>query len=100
MPIRMVEQRYGLYFYMPLQLSSLYVRSSTVSNSHKLWHVRLGHPSDLVVNKFLGQSSFNVSKDSTDKPCTIFLCVKQTHDSFLSSTKNASGIFELIHFDL
>lgn len=49
-------QRNEIFFYKHLQLSSLYAYSSIIYHLSILWHVRLGHPSDFVVNKFLGFS--------------------------------------------
>lgn len=85
-----------------LQLSSLYACSisSTFSNLNKLWHIHLGHPLDLLVNKFLGYTSVNGSKDICDKPCIICLRAKQTRDPFPLSRTNNCGIFYLIHINL
>lgn len=63
------------------------------------WHIHLGHPSDMVVNKFLGQSSLDV-KDSDKSLWIVYLRAKQTRESFPISNSCASGIFEIIYYDL
>lgn len=44
-PIEVGEQKNGLLFYKPLRLSSLYTCFTSGSDSTKLWHNLLGHPS-------------------------------------------------------
>lgn len=51
------KEKNKIFVYIPLKLSSFSL-STTLSTSTNLWHVRLGHPSDFVVNKLLGHSYF------------------------------------------
>lgn len=55
-----------IFIYKPFKLSSLYACSTTLNYSN-LWHVRLGHLSDLVLGNLLGQST-----SKSHKHCNIF----------------------------
>lgn len=96
----MVRQRNGIYVYKLVQLPSFYALGSVCFVYCELWHIRLRHPSDSVVNKFLKKSSLNVSKNFGDRPCNICVRANQTRDHFPLSMNKAIEIFCLIYCDL
>lgn len=57
MPIEVGDQKNEIFLYRPLNLSSLFDRSAQFFYSNSLWHKRLGHPSNFVVEKLLGHST-------------------------------------------
>lgn len=83
-----------------MQIASMHAYSAKTISSGELWHVRLEHPFELVVNKYLGKSILNISPFKNLKPCTICLRAKQTCETFPLSLNNVFGIFYLVHVDL
>ncbi len=61
---------------------------------NKLWHYRIGHPSDKVLNKLFSLSNLNSSC------CDVCRFSKQTRLPFSLSDSKTSQIFELVHFDV
>lgn len=62
-PIGVGEQRNEVFVYKSLKMPPLYTCSTKASDSRKLWHIQLGHPSNLVVDKLLGHSSLQASNN-------------------------------------
>lgn len=62
----------------------------------ELWHSRLGHPSDLVLNQLPFSNEF---KNSENK-CYVCPMDKQTKLSFPSSSIQTKKPFELVHIDI
>ncbi|GJV90668.1 ribonuclease H-like domain-containing protein [Tanacetum coccineum] len=64
-----------------------------------LWHQRLGHPADLVLNAL--KSSLNLDSHSTgDHLCDTCNKAKQPREPFSLSDHKSSKISELIHLDV
>lgn len=61
-----------------------------------LWHQRLGHPSDKVLQSL----SFVNSSCFSNKPCKVCHQAKHSRDKFYISSSRAHSRFEIIHFDL
>lgn len=66
--------------------------------STELWHQRMGHPSEKVLQHLPVVSSF--TRSSKNKSCDVCPRAKQHRNSFPISNNKASRIFELIHVDL
>lgn len=92
-PIGVDEQRNEIFSYKPVNLLSCFTFGGVVSGSRELWYIRLGHPSDTLVNKFFDQSSLHVSKNFGARPCSICVYAKQTRYSFPLSSNNQIAIF-------
>lgn len=65
--------------------------------SPDLWHQRLGHPSDKVVQSLPFVSSSSII---LNKACDVCHQAKQTRDKFYDSDSRATRCFEMIHCDL
>lgn len=63
---------------------------------HKLWHRRLGH----VLNKILQQMSLVDSKNTVLSSCLVCSLAKQTRLHFQRSDSRAKKPFDLIHGDV
>lgn len=71
--------------------------SQADTNSSKLWHSRMGHPSSKALELFnFSDFSTGVFDSKTFEVC---IRAKQTRDSFLLSS-NKTMVFELVHCDL
>ncbi|XP_021769501.1 uncharacterized protein LOC110733723 [Chenopodium quinoa] len=66
--------------------------------STELWHQRMGHPSEKVLQHLPVVSSS--TRSSKNKSCDVCPRAKQHRSSFPISNNKASRIFELIHIDL
>ncbi|GJV84746.1 ribonuclease H-like domain-containing protein [Tanacetum coccineum] len=91
--------------YMFDYVSPLSSNSQTIGNlsvvcfiSKSIWHTRLGHPSDQVVNML--QHDINFTKDFHMSPYDICHKVKQTREPFPFSDHQTTEIDELIYLDL
>ncbi|KAJ9548782.1 LOW QUALITY PROTEIN: hypothetical protein OSB04_021325 [Centaurea solstitialis] len=88
------DRRDGLYYFRAPTIQAMIFDGPT---SMELWHKRLGHPSDKVVQSL---SSSSKSFGTMNKPCDICHQAKQTRETFHVSDSRASKCFELIHCDL
>ncbi|XP_074270762.1 uncharacterized protein LOC141594659 [Silene latifolia] len=86
----------GLYYLHQAQPTAA-LSTITVSASFNLWHKRLGHPSEQVVQLL---PFFRSNKQSLSKPCEVCHRAKHIRSSFSLSNNKASCAFELIHCDL
>jgi hypothetical protein len=72
-----------------------------VTTPFDVWHSRLGHPADLVVNKLLQQSLLPISGSVKSKqlchPCHI---AKNKKLPFFDSQRISTHLLELIHSDV
>jgi Integrase core domain/GAG-pre-integrase domain len=68
--------------------------AATSMNDNKLWHYRLGHVSDVVLNKLLSL------KHLDNSACDIYRFSKQTRLPFTLSTSKTLIFFELVHSDV
>nr|GEX13522.1 ribonuclease H-like domain-containing protein [Tanacetum cinerariifolium] len=66
--------------------------------SKSVWHTRLGHRSNQVVDML--HQDLNFTKDSHVSPCDICHKAKQTREPFPLSDHMTTSIGELIHLDL
>jgi GAG-pre-integrase domain len=81
----------GLYF---LDSNKTSFNSRKDKNLSELWHKRVRHPSDKILN-FM----FDFSKDYGGK-CEICKLVKYVKLPFCNSNSQSNEIFELVHFDI
>lgn len=68
--------------------------SSKIDNSSNLWHNRLGHPSDKVLQ------NLPFPCNSQNKICDVCHHAKQSRLLFQRSCNSAEHIFELLHIDV
>jgi Integrase core domain len=80
----------GLYY---LDISNKALAANSVEDN-KLWHWRIGHASDFVLNKLLNLRNLDNST------CDIYRFVKQTRLPFTLSNSKTSNFFELEHSDV
>ncbi|XP_071708446.1 uncharacterized protein [Rutidosis leptorrhynchoides] len=66
--------------------------------SSQLWHSRLGHPSNKVLN--ILKQKLDLKDDLKDKPCDVCHKAKQTRETFPLSDHKSEKLGDLIHFDL
>ncbi|XP_071738974.1 uncharacterized protein [Rutidosis leptorrhynchoides] len=66
--------------------------------SSNLWHMRLGHPSDQVLNVL--KTKLNLVNKVNNEPCDICHKAKQSRSSFPLSDHKTSDLGELVHLDL
>ncbi|GKD79614.1 putative RNA-directed DNA polymerase, partial [Tanacetum coccineum] len=97
--VRTGSENGGLYMFdTPSSFSSKYQtlgnNSAMCFVSKSLWHIRSGHPSDML------HYDFNFTKDSQVSPCDICHKAKQTREHFPFSDHQTTTIGELIHLDL
>ncbi|GJS92021.1 ribonuclease H-like domain-containing protein [Tanacetum coccineum] len=72
-----------------------------LTNNHSLWHQRLGHPGDAVIQTLSsrGLVSYNKNKN-TQHLCRACQLGKQTKLPFQRSTSIVTSPFDIIHSDL
>ncbi|XP_071687657.1 uncharacterized protein [Rutidosis leptorrhynchoides] len=90
----------GLYL-LDSSDDSSFTANNCVSNYHascKLWHARLGHPSDQVLNVL--KTKLSLKGDLNTEPCEIFHKAKQTRLPFPLSEQKTTSLGEIIHLDL
>ncbi|GKA24272.1 ribonuclease H-like domain-containing protein [Tanacetum coccineum] len=73
-------------------------QTATCFVSKSVWHNKLGHPYDQVVDVL--QSDLKFTKDSHVSPCDICHKAKQTRKPFPLSDHKTTVIGELVHVDL
>ncbi|KAK1410403.1 hypothetical protein QVD17_36940 [Tagetes erecta] len=91
----------GLYMVSPLNESEFLACNNSFfacSTSFELWHSRLGHPSDQVLNILKNDLYF--TKTQLSEPCDICHLSKQTRNVFHNSQHVSRKIGDLIHLDL
>ena len=91
------ERRDGLFYFR--DLPTVQAVSVPGLSKFKLWHLRLGHPSDRVV-KLVPAVRSSTSRKKLNKACVVCPQAKQTRSCFPLSDNKASRILELIHCDL
>lgn len=67
-----------------------------IDENISLWHKRLGHPSDVILNHL----SFCKNKRKETIVCDTCHLAKQARFPFFSSNTTSLDIFELIHVDI
>ncbi|KAK1412979.1 hypothetical protein QVD17_34637 [Tagetes erecta] len=87
----------GLYFANTVN-KSLFFKSNNAQISGKLWHNRLGHPSDKVLNVL--KDILPISNHRNTDPCEICHQAKQTRSVFKPSDHKSNELGDLIHMDL
>lgn len=97
MPIGVGKRNDRVFINRPLQLSSLFVGSTTSIDSNTLWHLHLGHQSNFVIKSLLERSS--PVKLGSNNICSVSLRAKQPRDVLPLSQNNAIELFDLIHCD-
>jgi GAG-pre-integrase domain len=80
----------GLYY---LDISNKVLAANSVEDN-KLWHWRIGHASDLVLNRLLNLRNLDNST------CDICRFAKQTRLQFTLSNSKTSKNFKLVHSDV
>ncbi|XP_071708189.1 uncharacterized protein [Rutidosis leptorrhynchoides] len=68
--------------------------------SKQLWHYRLGHPSNHVLDILKKKIAITNCDKKLIEPCDIFHKAKQTRDSFPLSDHKTTSLGELVHLDL
>ncbi|XP_071695532.1 uncharacterized protein [Rutidosis leptorrhynchoides] len=94
------KQDGGLYVFDDTHDSS-FTASNCVSNCYascKLWHARLGHPSDQVLNVL--KTKLSLKGDLNTEPCEICHKAKQTRLPFPLSEQKTTSLGDLVHLDL
>jgi GAG-pre-integrase domain len=81
----------GLYF---LSCNKGIFCSQKNEDLNKLWHKRLGHPSDKILKLMFNFSNIDCSNCETCK------LAKQTKLSFCTFNSKSNEIFELVHSDV
>jgi Integrase core domain/GAG-pre-integrase domain len=81
----------GLYI---LNYQKINLCANKLSSENELWHKRLGHPSDRILNSFLNFPLNNYIS------CDICKLAKQTRLPFSLSISKSKAPFELIHSDV
>nr|GEY51106.1 ribonuclease H-like domain-containing protein [Tanacetum cinerariifolium] len=66
--------------------------------SKSLWHQRLGHPADQVLDALKNKLLFDTNP--TTSPCEDCYKAKQTREPFLLSGHKSHNVGELVHLDL
>jgi len=89
--IGMGEQREGLY-YLGKMVTAATIQTSSTSISHEVWHKRLGHPSNKVIDMMFN-SDFDRINKSYNQVCDIFLRAKHSRESFPISKTKTFDIF-------
>lgn len=89
------ERRDGLYYFRGVPEVRALAMDGGITP--ELWHRRLGHPSDRVVQFLPGVSR---TSKVLNKACDVCHQAKQTRDTFHVSEHTASNCFDLIHCGL
>ncbi|XP_071726730.1 uncharacterized protein [Rutidosis leptorrhynchoides] len=91
----------GLYFFdnkVDSKVSDIKCIVSSCSASCKLWHSRLGHPSDQVLA--ILKNKLNITDKINNDPCEVCHKAKQSRIFFSLSEHKTSNLGDLIHLDL
>ncbi|KAK4381522.1 Retrovirus-related Pol polyprotein from transposon RE1 [Sesamum angolense] len=104
-----IGNQIGKLFYLtPSSFSSTAVNKRTKSvpefvhlsqdcTSYELWHKRLGHPSENVIDHI---PTLRCKQPKEQSVCSICPLAKQSRKSFPSSDSSADTLFALIHVDI
>ncbi|GJW18774.1 ribonuclease H-like domain-containing protein [Tanacetum coccineum] len=71
-----------------------------LTNNHSLWHQRLGHPGDNVIQTLSSRGLVSYNKQNTQHLCRACQLGKQTKLPFQLSTSIVTSPFDIIHSDL
>ncbi|GKA53712.1 ribonuclease H-like domain-containing protein [Tanacetum coccineum] len=71
-----------------------------LTNNHSLWHQRLGHPGDNVIQTLSSRGLVSYNKQNTQHLCRACQLGKQTKLPFQRSTSIVTSPFDIIHSDL
>ncbi|GJW05705.1 ribonuclease H-like domain-containing protein [Tanacetum coccineum] len=71
-----------------------------LTNNHSLWHQRLGHPGDTVIQTLSSRGLVSYNKQNTQHLCRACQLGKQTKLPFQRSTSIVTSPFDIIHSDL
>ncbi|GJV67699.1 putative RNA-directed DNA polymerase [Tanacetum coccineum] len=87
----------GLYF---LNTGKRYVNNNinVCCLSKCIWHNRLGHPSDHVLD--ILKTKLDFQKDKNDNVCDVCHKAKQTRDPFPPSEHKTKSLGEIVHLDV
>ncbi|GJU59150.1 ribonuclease H-like domain-containing protein [Tanacetum coccineum] len=87
----------GLYF---LNTGKRYVNNNinVCCLSKCIWHNRLGHPSDHVLD--ILKTKLDFQKDKNDNVCDVCHKAKQTRDPFPLSEHKTKSLGEIVHLDV
>ena len=97
MLIGMGEKHEGLYYFNITEgMKNAKALKTVQKYIFEIWHKRLGHPSYKIVGLL---PFFDASSDRCAS-CEVCLRAKQSRGEFMSSNKNAFGVFEMIHCNL
>ncbi|GKD02129.1 ribonuclease H-like domain-containing protein [Tanacetum coccineum] len=82
----------------PLQIAAS--TFALLTNNHSLWHQRLGHPGDNVIQTMSSRGLVSYNKQNTQHLCRACLLGNQTKLPFQRSTFIVTSSFDIIHSDL
>jgi hypothetical protein len=88
----------GLYAVSPSFVGKTNNFAVSNSASHLLWHSRLGHPSDQVLQVLKQDLGF--SENVNTQPCEVCHKSKQTRTTFVNSEHKTYKVGDLIHLDV
>ena len=92
------SEKGGLYFLDTNVGESIRANCSTTCYvSKSLWHSRLGHPAEPVMQILKQKLNFDSNKVL---PCDICHLAKQSRSSFENSSHKTTGLGDLIHLDV
>lgn len=78
-------------------LSSISINSFCISSLSKLWHSRLGHPSDSKLHSLV--QVLPISQKDRNQDCMIYTMAKQKRFHFPFNNYFFDSPFELVHID-
>ncbi|GKD38726.1 ribonuclease H-like domain-containing protein [Tanacetum coccineum] len=81
----------------PLHVAAAF---ALLNNNHSLWHQRLGHPGDNVIQTMSSRGLVSYNKQNTQHLCRACQLGKQTKLLFQRSTSIVTSPFNIIHSDL
>ncbi|GJZ48108.1 ribonuclease H-like domain-containing protein [Tanacetum coccineum] len=73
---------------------------SLLTNNHSIWHQRLGHPDNNVIQTLSSRGLVFYNKQNTQHLCRACQLGKQTKLPFQRSTSIVTSPFDIIHSDL
>ncbi|GKC25077.1 ribonuclease H-like domain-containing protein [Tanacetum coccineum] len=92
----------GLYLFNiddnSYKISSSNCSISVCNISKSLWHKRLGHPADQVLNVLKNQ--VQLEHDSNPSPCEVCHKAKETREPFPLSEHKSKSVGDLVHLDV
>ncbi|GJS71497.1 ribonuclease H-like domain-containing protein [Tanacetum coccineum] len=71
-----------------------------LSFSHSTWHIRLGHPGDVVLRNLVSRHFINCNGSKVSNLCHAYQLGKHVKLPFYSSESRVESVFDIIHSDL